>query len=123
MPATRRPPCSWQSIDWPRSRGTPMETTTHAASTPDPQRMLSVRLDRGRHAGAGDSAGYLIPWRENQTILDVVTEIQRTLEPTLAYRFACRVGVCGSRAMTANRTPRPAPAPPPAGSVFAARAQ
>lgn len=83
-----------------------METTTHAASTRDPQRMLSVRIDRGRHAGAGDYASYLIPWRENQTILDVVTEIQRTLEPTLSYRFACRVGVCGSCAMTVNGRPR-----------------
>ena len=28
----------------------------------------------------------------NQTILDVVTYIQRNLDPTVAYRFACRVG-------------------------------
>ena len=35
-------------------------------------------------------------------MLDVVTYIQRTLDPTLAYRFACRVGMCGSCAMTVN---------------------
>jgi fumarate reductase iron-sulfur subunit len=35
-------------------------------------------------------------------VLDVVTYIQRRLDPTLAYRFACRVGMCGSCAMTVN---------------------
>jgi fumarate reductase iron-sulfur subunit len=35
-------------------------------------------------------------------VLDVVTYIQRHLDPSLAYRFACRVGMCGSCAMTVN---------------------
>jgi fumarate reductase iron-sulfur subunit len=39
-------------------------------------------------------------------VLDVVTYIQRTLDPTLAYRYACRVGMCGSCAMTVNGVPR-----------------
>ena len=39
-------------------------------------------------------------------MLDVVTYIQRRLDPTLAYRFACRVGMCGSCAMTVNGQPR-----------------
>ena len=47
-----------------------------------------------------------MPWRDNQTVLDVVTEVQRTLEPGLSYRYACRVGVCGSCAMTVNGKPR-----------------
>ena len=49
---------------------------------------------------------YRVPARANQTVLDVVTWIQRRLEPALAYRFACRVGVCGSCAMTVNGRPR-----------------
>ena len=44
--------------------------------------------------------------RENQTVLDVVTFVQRNLDPTLSYRFACRVGMCGSCAMTVNGRPR-----------------
>jgi fumarate reductase iron-sulfur subunit len=39
-------------------------------------------------------------------VLDVVTYIQRVLDPTLAYRFACRVGMCGSCAMMVNGVPR-----------------
>ncbi len=47
-----------------------------------------------------------VPRHPSQTVLDVVTYIQRTLDPTLAYRFACRVGMCGSCAMTVNGVAR-----------------
>jgi fumarate reductase iron-sulfur subunit len=47
-----------------------------------------------------------VPREPSQTVLDVVTYIQRHLDPTLAYRFACRVGMCGSCAMTVNGVPR-----------------
>jgi fumarate reductase iron-sulfur subunit len=47
-----------------------------------------------------------VPRHPSQTVLDVVTYIQRTLDPTLAYRYACRVGMCGSCAMTVNGVPR-----------------
>jgi fumarate reductase iron-sulfur subunit len=47
-----------------------------------------------------------VPRRPSQTVLDVVTYIQRALDPTLAYRFACRVGMCGSCAMTVNGVAR-----------------
>src|SRR3984893_1865890 len=45
---------------------------------------------------------YSVPSRDNQTVLDVVTFVQRHIDPTLSYRFACRVGMCGSCAMTVN---------------------
>src|SRR6202521_3389951 len=65
---------------------------------------LTVSLWRGGEAGRYQS--YSVPLRENQTVLDVVTWVQRNLDPTLAYRFACRVGMCGSCAMTVNGEPR-----------------
>lgn len=61
---------------------------------------LTVSVWRGGEDGA--FARYEVPARENQTVLDVVTHIQRELDPSLAYRFACRVGMCGSCAMTVN---------------------
>ena len=61
---------------------------------------LDVQVWRG--ADTGGFVAYEVPASENQTVLDVVTWIQRHLEPALAYRFACRVGVCGSCAMTVN---------------------
>ena len=65
---------------------------------------LQVNIWRGQDDGCLHD--YQVPMRENQTVLDVVTEVQRQQEPTLAYRFACRVGVCGSCAMTVNGIPR-----------------
>ncbi|MEO0820125.1 MAG: 2Fe-2S iron-sulfur cluster-binding protein [Pseudomonadota bacterium] len=65
---------------------------------------LTVRIWRGREDGRFET--YAVPARQNQTVLDVVTEVQRAHAPDLAYRFACRVGVCGSCAMTVNGVPR-----------------
>ena len=49
---------------------------------------------------------YEVPARENQTVLDVVAYVQQHIDPTLSYRFACRVGMCGSCAMMVNGSPR-----------------
>ncbi len=68
------------------------------------QSELSVSLWRG--AAEGVYQTYSVPMRENQTVLDVVTWVQRNLDPTLSYRFSCRVGMCGSCAMTVNGRPR-----------------
>ncbi|HTP95801.1 MAG TPA: succinate dehydrogenase/fumarate reductase iron-sulfur subunit [Burkholderiales bacterium] len=62
---------------------------------------LTVDVWRGGD-GDGEFQRFEVPRLESQTVLDVVTYIQRRLDPTLAYRFACRVGMCGSCAMTVN---------------------
>jgi fumarate reductase iron-sulfur subunit len=61
---------------------------------------IRVRVWRGRERG--EFALYRVPRQESQTVLDVVTHIQRHLEPSLTYRYACRVGMCGSCAMKVN---------------------
>jgi len=71
---------------------------------PDTSAQLSVSLWRGAREGRYQT--YMVPRRESQTVLDVVTFVQRNIDPTLSYRFACRVGVCGSCAMTVNGKPR-----------------
>ncbi|MDE2288123.1 MAG: succinate dehydrogenase/fumarate reductase iron-sulfur subunit [Burkholderiales bacterium] len=63
--------------------------------------MLAVDVWRGDVAG-GHLQRFTVPRLTSQTVLDVVTEIQRTQDPTLSYRFACRVGMCGSCAMMVN---------------------
>jgi fumarate reductase iron-sulfur subunit len=67
-------------------------------------RNLKVSIWRG--AAQGRFVDYQVPARDSQTVLDVVTWVQRHREPSLAYRFACRVGMCGSCAMTVNGRPR-----------------
>ncbi|WP_229747921.1 succinate dehydrogenase/fumarate reductase iron-sulfur subunit [Marivita lacus] len=49
---------------------------------------------------------FQVPAYDNQTVLDVVSWIQQNSDPTLTYRFACRVGMCGSCAMMVNGVPR-----------------
>ena len=66
--------------------------------------LLRVSVWRGTREGKFQE--YEVPRHPSQTILDVVTYIQRSLDPTLAYRYACRVGMCGSCAMTVNGVPR-----------------
>ena len=65
---------------------------------------LQVRIWRGTESGGFQE--YQVPRLESQTVLDVVTYVQRRLDPSLAYRFACRVGVCGSCAMSVNGVSR-----------------
>ncbi len=69
-----------------------------------PAGKLQVRVWRG--GADGGFRDYEVPRHESQTVLDVVTHIQRAIDPTLAYRFACRVGMCGSCAMTVNGAAR-----------------
>lgn len=79
----------------------PAAALTDPTVEPAPDAMLTVRIRRGDGFQA-----FTVARRSAQTILDVVTEIQREQDPTLAYRFACRVGMCGSCAMMVNGRPR-----------------
>jgi len=36
------------------------------------------------------------------TVLDALVDVQRRRDPSLAFRYACRVGMCGSCAMVVN---------------------
>ncbi len=65
-----------------------------------------MKVSVWRGGADGGLQTFEVPRFPSQTVLDVVTHIQRHLDPTLAYRYACRVGMCGSCAMSVNGTPR-----------------
>jgi fumarate reductase iron-sulfur subunit len=65
---------------------------------------LQVAVWRGD--ADGQTQTFEVPRQPSQTVLDVITHIQRELDPSLSYRFACRVGVCGSCAMVVNGVAR-----------------
>ncbi len=79
----------------------PDDRPTAAGALPD----MTVSVWRGNGSG-GTFETFEVPREESQTVLDVVFWIQQYKDPTLTYRFACRVGVCGSCAMTVNGVPR-----------------
>ncbi len=45
---------------------------------------------------------YRVAAGADTTVLDALVEIQRGEDPGLAFRYACRVGMCGSCAMVVN---------------------
>ena len=48
---------------------------------------------------------YRIPVREGMTVLDGLHYIKDNVDPTLAWRYSCRMGVCGSCGMLLNGRP------------------
>jgi len=66
---------------------------------------IRVEVWRGDPSG-GAFDEFEVPQQPSQTVLDVVTWIQRHADASLSYRFACRVGMCGSCAMMVNGIPR-----------------
>ena len=67
-------------------------------------RSLKVKIWRGGQHGA--FVAYEVPRLASQSVLDVVTYVQRSIDPSLSYRFSCRVGMCGSCAMSVNGVAR-----------------
>ena len=45
---------------------------------------------------------YRVAAGPDTTVLDALVEVQRGQDPTLAFRYACRVGMCGSCGMVVN---------------------
>ena len=68
--------------------------------------VINVTVQRGTADTASRPETFEVPAYDNQTVLDVVSWIQQNADPTLTYRFACRVGMCGSCAMMVNGVPR-----------------
>src|SRR6185369_16601062 len=45
---------------------------------------------------------YQVDSGPDTTVLDALVAVQREQDPSLAFRYACRVGMCGSCAMVVN---------------------
>jgi len=68
------------------------------------EKQVSVSIWRGDKEGSFEV--FEVPFIEEQTVLDLLTHVQRNIDNSLSYRFACRVGMCGSCAMQINGKPR-----------------
>src|SRR5436190_10441633 len=68
--------------------------------------MPPVRVSVRRGGGsAGESARFeqhTVELGERASVLDALFALQRGPAPDLAFRFSCRVGMCGSCAMVVN---------------------
>src|SRR5207249_3454225 len=68
------------------------------------RRPVMVRLNVFRWAPgeAERIRAYEVEAVADTTVLDALVAVQREQDPTLALRYACRVGMCGSCAMVVN---------------------
>src|SRR3981081_3919661 len=71
--------------------------------------LSSYRIRVSRYAAGGISAGkqnFDVDLEERMTVLYALFEIQRAQDASLSFRCACRVGMCGTCAMSINGIPR-----------------
>src|SRR2546425_5214392 len=70
---------------------------------------VTYRFRISRSAANGISKGqqeFEVALEERMTVLDALFRIQRHQDPSLSFRCACRVGMCGTCAMTIDGVPR-----------------
>lgn len=63
---------------------------------------VTVRVFRWAPGEREDQRVYQVSAGPDTTVLDALVEIQREQDESLAFRYACRVGMCGSCAMVVN---------------------
>jgi fumarate reductase iron-sulfur subunit len=63
---------------------------------------MILRVFRWAPGAAESTRDYPVTPREGMTVLDALVEVQRGQDATLAFRYACRVGMCGSCAMVVD---------------------
>jgi fumarate reductase iron-sulfur subunit len=72
--------------------------------------MADITLRVSRYRPETDEAPafqeYAVPLREDWAVLDALNYIKDELDPTLSYRWSCRMGICGSCGMTVNGEPK-----------------
>ena len=49
---------------------------------------------------------YKVPYQKDTVVLDALNQVKAETDGTLAYRWSCRMGVCGSCGANVNGTPR-----------------
>jgi fumarate reductase iron-sulfur subunit len=67
---------------------------------------LKIARYRPEHASEPYFDEYRVPYREDMVVLDALNHIKDEIDGSLAYRWSCRMGVCGSCGMMVNTKPR-----------------
>ncbi len=72
--------------------------------------MMEVKVTITRFDASRDVAPYpqsfSLEVRESQTVLDVLLDLAAEHDPSLAFRRACRSGICGACGVTLNGVPK-----------------
>lgn len=72
-----------------------------------PLSTYTVHIARSAEAGVAQGReSFEVQLEDRMTVLDALFRIQRDHDRTLSFRCACRVGMCGTCAVSVNRVPR-----------------
>ena len=81
---------------------------------------ITVRVARFDHSIGRHESTYEVEPSAGSSILDLLRTITHSHDPTLSFRFSCRVGMCGTCALVVDGREALAcqtPAPPPGGTA------
>ena len=73
---------------------------------PDSEVVFRVSRYRPETGGRPTFQEYRIPYRGDMVVLDGLNYIKDHLDPTLTFRWSCRMGICGSCGADVNGRPR-----------------
>lgn len=65
-----------------------------------------IQVARSPSGPSPAASRFRLELEDRMTVLDALFKIQRECDATLAFRCACRVGMCGTCAVSVNRIPR-----------------
>ena len=72
--------------------------------------MATITLEIFRYRPEQDAAPtfqrYEVPYRDDWVVLDAINYIKNEIDGTVAHRWSCRMGVCGSCGMMINGVPK-----------------
>lgn len=66
---------------------------------------ITVSIYRSVSHGRGALVDYTIPLYQGMTVLDVLMYVYKNLDATLAFRYECRQGICGTCGVMLNNVP------------------
>jgi len=66
-----------------------------------------ISIYRSKKVGkqVGEYKQYRIPYTQGMTVLDVLMHVYKHLDPTIAFRYECRQGICGTCGLMLNGIP------------------
>jgi fumarate reductase iron-sulfur subunit len=75
---------------------------------PEPKESVKLEVFRWHPEKGGEPKfqTYEVPFHADWVVLDALNYIKDTIDGTLAYRWSCRMGVCGSCGMMVNGVPK-----------------
>ncbi|TLZ62808.1 MAG: succinate dehydrogenase/fumarate reductase iron-sulfur subunit [Methanobacteriota archaeon] len=75
---------------------------------PPTTKTIKLRIGRYRPERSAEPfyQEFTVPFRDDMVVLDALNYIKDHIDPTLTYRWSCRMGICGSCGANVDGTPR-----------------